>query len=171
MAIGGAALVAALAIGFFLPAPVGLANRVLNPRQDAIDGYLQRLAQNPRDTGALSDLADVLVAGSTYADQQRAAAALIALIALEPDNVSAYERLISTYIRVGDWTDAKAATDSLAKLAPDSINVPFFRGLIALRGDNDRITAKRELERFIQLAPDDPRLPMVRSLLAEAQAP
>jgi cytochrome c-type biogenesis protein CcmI len=164
----GLLLAGLLLAGFFVPAPIGLANPTVDTRQQAIDGALARLQVNPRDAGALSDLADVLASGDSYADMQRAATAYIALIALEPDNTGAYNRLITTYIRVADWKDASATTDALAKVAPDSPEVPFFRGLIALQGSNDVATARREFAKFEQLAPDDPRVPMVRSLVSPA---
>ncbi len=164
----GVVLAGLLLAGFFVPAPIGLANPTIDTRQQAIDAALVRLKANPRDAGALSDLADVLASGDSYADMQRAATAYIALITLEPDNTGAYNRLITTYIRVGDWKDATATTDALAKLAPDSADVPFFRGLIALQGSNDVATARDQFARFEELAPDDPRVPMVRSLIDAA---
>lgn len=158
------AIAGALGVGFFVPAPIGLANPVVDTRRQAIERALVELEANPRDTQALSALADVLIAGDTYADMQRAAAALIALISLESNNVSAYNRLVTTYIRVADWKDAGATTDSLAKLAPSSPDVPFFRGLIA-RGSGDAAGARKQFERFLALAPNDPRVTMVRAML------
>jgi tetratricopeptide (TPR) repeat protein len=162
----GVALAGLLVVGFFVPPPVGLANPVVDTRQVAIDAALARLKEDPRDTQALSDLADVLAGGNTYAEMQRAAAALIALISLEPDNLGAYNRLITVYIRVADWKDATDTVAALAKVAPDSADVPFFRGLIALQGSNDVATAREEFAKFEKLAPNDPRLTMVRALLA-----
>lgn len=166
-AIAGGVLGVLLVGGFFLPPPVGLANQTIDSRQRVIDAALERLQTNPRDAQAFSDLADAYIAGDSYADMQRAAAALIGLIALEPQNESAYQRLVSTYIRVQDWKDASAATDSYAKLAPDSPDVPFFRGLIA-RGQGDTAEATRQFESFLDTAPDDPRVPMVRALMEAA---
>ncbi|HET8570885.1 MAG TPA: tetratricopeptide repeat protein [Candidatus Limnocylindria bacterium] len=163
-AIAGGLLAVVLVGGFLVPPPIGLANQTIDTRQRAIDSALDRLRANPRDAQAFSDLANAYTAGDTYADMQRGAAALIGLIALEPENESAYQRLISTYIRVQDWKDASAATDSYAKLAPDSPDVPFFRGLIA-RGQGDGAEANRQFQAFIDAAPDDPRVPMVRALL------
>jgi tetratricopeptide (TPR) repeat protein len=165
-AIVGAVLAGLLLVGFFVPPPIGLANQVVDTRQQAIQAALERLQSNPRDAEAFSSLADALLAGDTYADMQRGAAALLALITLEPTNVDAHDRLISTYIRVADWNNASATTDALEKLTPDSPGVPFFRGLIA-RGQGDRAEAERQFEIFLRRAPDDPRGPMVRSLLAD----
>lgn len=170
LALVGAALLGLVVIGFFLPAPVGLANPLVDRRQQAIDAAVAQLKEDPRDTQALSNLADALLAGNSYDAMQRAAAALIALIALEPENTSAYNRLITTYIRVQDWKDAADATDSLAKVSPDSADVPFFRGLIALRGDGDLTEARRQFARFEELAPQDPRLTMVHALLEQSGA-
>ena len=170
LALVGVALLGLVLIGFFLPAPVGLANPLVDRRQQAIDAAVAQLKQDPRDTQALSNLADALLAGNSYDEMQRAAAALIALIALESENTSAYNRLITTYIRVQDWKDAADATDSLAKVSPASADVPFFRGLIALRGDGDLAEARRQFARFGELAPQDPRLTMVQALLEQSGA-
>lgn len=178
----GVALVALLLTGFALPAPVGLAERTETDvalaqamaseqgRQARIDALLQRLGDDPNDADALSQLADAYLAGPSAEDRQRGAVALLALISLEPGNASAYRRLITAYIEAGDWTDAAAATDSLAEVVGDEDpDVPFFRGLVALRGDGDPAAAARHFERFLELAPDDPRAGMVQGLLAEAR--
>lgn len=163
-AIAGLVLAGLLVVGFFVPPPIGLANQVVDTRQQAIQAALDRLQANPRDAEAFSSLADAFLAGDTYADMQRGAAALLALITLEPNNVDAHDKLISTYIRVSDWKDASATTDALEKLTPGSPDVSFFRGLIA-RGQGDGAEAKRQFEAFLKLAPEDPRVPMVRALL------
>ncbi|HET8586482.1 MAG TPA: hypothetical protein VFM74_01270 [Candidatus Limnocylindria bacterium] len=170
LGVVAAALAILLVVGFFVPAPIGLANPVVDTRQQAIDAALARLKEDPRDTQALSNLAAVYSSGTTYEEMQRAAAAYIALITLEPDNTDAYNRLITVYIRVADWKDASATTDALAKVAPGSADVPFFRGLIALQGSNDVATARREFAKFEKLAPDDPRVTMLRALLEPAPA-
>ena len=175
-----AALAAVLLIGFVLPAPVGLAERtVVNQaladdlareaaRQAEIQRLLGSLTANPKDPQVLSDLADAYLAGTTLPDLQRAAVALEVLLGVEPQNRSAYRRLVTAYISAADWADALSATDSYAAIAtPDEPDIPFFRGLIAFRqGDNG--TAKREFDRFLQLAPHDARAAMVISLRAEA---
>ncbi|HEX5395902.1 MAG TPA: c-type cytochrome biogenesis protein CcmI [Candidatus Limnocylindria bacterium] len=163
-AIAGVVLAGLLVAGFFVPPPIGLANQVVDTRQQAIQAALDRLQANPRDAEAFSNLADAFLAGDTYADMQRGAAALLALITLEPNNVDAHDKLISTYIRVADWKDASATTDALEKLTPGSPDVPFFRGFIA-RGEGDGAEAKRQFEAFLEIAPEDPRVPMVRALL------
>lgn len=177
-----AALAAAVGIGYLLPEPWGLAARtVVNQplaeaqaaeaaRQANIERLLAELASDPTNTAALSDLADAYLAGTKAEDLQRAAIALIALIGLDPGDTSSYWRLISAYIRADDWTDAAAATEALAELAPDSPEVPFFRGLIAWRGHGDAATAIPEFDQFLEMAPDDPRVPMIRALRQEAAA-
>jgi regulator of sirC expression with transglutaminase-like and TPR domain len=92
------------------------------------------------------------------------------LIGLEPSNSDAYVRLISAYIRASDWTDAAAATDALEELAPDSPDVPFFRGLIAWQGYGDGAAAIAAFDEFLEMAPDDPRVPMIRGLRQQAAA-
>lgn len=180
------AVVALVAVGYLVPAPLSLANpMVINQpladaqrreaeRQATMRRLLTALAATPRDAGVLSQLADAYLAGRTRDDLSRAAVALLAVISLDPNDVSAYRRLITAYINAGDWTDAASATDSLAKLASastsTSVDVAFFRGLIALRGPGDRATALREFDRFLALAPNDGRAAMIRALRVEAAA-
>jgi len=179
-AIGGV-LAAGVLLGFALPPPIGLGERTAinqpladaiareEARQAEIQAQLERIALNSRDTEALSALADAYLAGGTAEDRQRGAVALLALIGLEPENASAYRRLITAYISAGDWTDARAALDAYAGFAaPDEADIPFFAGLLALRADQDAAEAVRQFDRFLELAPDDPRAAMIRSLRAEA---
>lgn len=176
----GAGLLATLLIGFALPAPLGLAERtsVNQPladqiaaeeaRQAEIDRLLTLLAADSGDPEVLSDLADAYLAGSTAQDLQRAAVALQVLLAVDPENASGYRRLITAYLSAGDLADARAATDSYRELVgEDDPDVPFFLGLIALRG-GDAAEAVEQFDRFLELAPDDDRAPMIRSLRAEA---
>jgi cytochrome c-type biogenesis protein CcmI len=148
----GGALMGALLVGSLLPAPIGLANRTTV------------------DAAGLSALADEYLARNTPDDLAHGASLLLALIREQPDNQSAYQRLITAYLRAEDYPDSTAATDALAALAPDSADVPFFRGLIALRGAGDKRAATEQFDRFLQLAPDDPRAVMVRALRAQAAA-
>jgi cytochrome c-type biogenesis protein CcmH/NrfG len=179
-AVGGV-LAAGLLIGFALPQPIGLGERtVINQpladaialeeaRQAEIQALLERIASDPRDAETLSALADAYLAGGSADDRRRGAVALLALIGLEPENASAYRRLITAYIAAGDWTDARAALEAYAAFAaPDEADIPFFRGLLALRADGDSAEARRQFDRFLELVPDDPRAPMIRSLRAEA---
>ncbi len=175
-------LVALLAIGFVLPEPYGLAaETVVNQplaeaqaaearRQAEVERLLDVVAADPADTAALSELADAYLAGASAEDLQRAAFVLLALIGLEPDDPEPYGRLITAYIRAESWTDAFAATDALAELDPDSPDLPFFRGLIAWRGNGDVESALDAFDEFLATAPDDPRVPMIRALRAEAAA-
>jgi tetratricopeptide (TPR) repeat protein len=173
-------LAIALLGGFALPAPFGLAERTVvdqaladaqkqeKARLADIQRLLNELAADPRNTTVLSELADAYLAGSTAEDLRRAAVSLQVLISLAPQNRSAYRRLVTAYISAADWADARAASDSYAGFAADDPDIPFFRGLIALRGDRDTAEAIRQFDRFLQLAPDDPRAAMVRSLRADA---
>ena len=175
-------LVVLLGIGFFLPEPYGLAaDTVVNQplaeaeaaearRQAEIERLLDDVAADASDTEALSDLADAYLAGASAEDLQRAAIVLLALIGQAPDDPEPYGRLITAYIRAGAWTDAAAATEALAELAPDSADVPFFRGLIAWQGEGDADTALAAFDEFLAMAPNDPRVPMIRALRAEAAA-
>ncbi|HSM38125.1 MAG TPA: hypothetical protein VK838_02245, partial [Candidatus Limnocylindrales bacterium] len=177
----GAGLAGLLLVGFALPPPLGIGERTVtdqaladavaaeDARQATIDQMLVRLQADPRDADALSALADAYLAGRTAAEQQRGAVALLALLAIEPDNASAYRRLITAYINAGDWRDAGSALDSYEGIAaarePD---IPFFRGLIALRGENDPAEAVRQFDRFLELAPHDARAGMVLTLREQA---
>jgi cytochrome c-type biogenesis protein CcmH len=173
-------LLIALTIGFMLPEPYSLAaETVVNQplaeaqaaeaaRQAEIERLLAIAAADPEDAAALSDLADAYLAGSTALDLQRAAFVLIALIGLDPEDPAPYGRLITAYVRAEDWPNASAATDAYAELAPDSPDIPFFRGLIAWQGRGDAATAMAAFDEFLAEAPDDPRVPMIRALRAEA---
>ncbi|MGH2462879.1 MAG: cytochrome c-type biogenesis protein CcmH [Candidatus Limnocylindria bacterium] len=177
-----ATLAALLGIGFLVPEPFSLAaETVVNQplaeaqaaeaaRQAEIERLLVIFADDPTDTASLSDLADAYLAGSTAEDLQRGASVLLLLIGLDPDAIDPYVRLITAYIRAADWTDAAAATEALDELAPDSPDVPFFRGLIAWRGDADAPAAIEAFDDFLRMAPDDPRVPMVRALRQQAAA-
>jgi len=172
-------LVAALVVGFALPAPLGLGQRTeVNQaladaqaqeaaRQAEIQRLLTKLSANQRDTVVLSDLADAYLADNSAEDLGRAAIALQVLISLDPQNASAYRRLVTAYVAAADWSDATAATDSYAQIAPNEPDIPFFRGLIALRGSGDTAEALRQFDLFLQLTPNDARAAMVRSLRAE----
>lgn len=181
VAIGGAALIGlVLLAGSLLPA-AGIANgTVVNEaladarsaeqaRQDRIGTLLDALAEDPEDPETLSELADAYLAGSSADDLAHAAAALQLLIALEPDRADAYERILAAYLRAGDHANARAALTSYAERpTADPVEVAFFDGLIALRGENDPERAREAFDRFLELAPDDPRAGMIRGLRDEA---
>jgi Flp pilus assembly protein TadD len=176
----GALVGVALLVGFALPGSIGLGQRtVVNQaladaleeeadRQAEIQRLLGLFEANPADARVVSDLADAYLAGGSPEDLQRAAVALQILLALEPEDHSAYRRLINAYIVTGYYDDASATTDSYATIADaDEPDIPFYRGLVAFRrGDSD--TAVREFDRFLALAPDDGRAAMVSGLRAEA---
>lgn len=139
-------------------------------RQDRIDELRARLDQGADDPATISALADEYLAGSTQEDLVGAAVSLQLLIALEPERADAFERIMGTYLRAGDAANARAAHDSYADLATaDPVEVAFFDGLIALRGENDTQAAVAAFDHFLELAPDDPRATMVRGLRDEAR--
>jgi cytochrome c-type biogenesis protein CcmI len=175
----GALVGVTLLVGFALPGSVGLGQRtVVNQAlADALEEEADRQAEiqrllgifeaNPGDAQVVSDLADAYLAGGSPEDLQRAAVALQILLAIEPQDHSAYRRLINAYIVTGYYDDALATTDAYARIADaDEPDIPFYRGLIAFRrGDNE--SAVREFDRFLALAPDDGRAAMVSGLRAE----
>ncbi|HEX6128922.1 MAG TPA: c-type cytochrome biogenesis protein CcmI [Candidatus Limnocylindria bacterium] len=180
-AILGASVAALVLIGFALPEPVGIAERTVTnqaladaiaaeeARQAEIARLQARIAADPTDARAFSDLADAFLAGPSADDRARGAAALLVLINLEPENASAYRRLITAYIEAGAWTDARSALDAYEEIAADDEpDIPFFRGLLALRADGDEAEAVRQFDRFLELAPHDPRAAMVLSLREQA---
>jgi cytochrome c-type biogenesis protein CcmI len=176
----GATVALGLAVGFALPGSIGLAQRtVVNQaladelaqeadRRVEIQRLLDLFAADPRDAQVVSDLADAYLAGGSADDLRRAATALQILLALEPENHSAYRRLINAYLVTAHYPDARATTDSYAAIAgADEPDIPFYRGVIAFRmGDNT--IAVREFDRFLELAPNDGRATMVSSMRAEA---
>lgn len=168
-----------LLVGSLLPA-AGLANGTVvneqlaaaqnaeNARQERISALLADLEADPSDPRALSGLADVYLAGSTADDLVRAAVALRLLIDLQPERTDAYERITAAYLRAGDYENARAALDSYAELEEaDEVELAFFEGLIALRGERDATAARAAFDRFLEMAPDDPRAGMVRGLREE----
>ncbi|HEX7196776.1 MAG TPA: hypothetical protein VF364_08080 [Candidatus Limnocylindria bacterium] len=182
-AMVGAGLIGIVLLGgSFVPA-AGIANRTEvnqaladaqeteSARQARIAELQADLADEP-DAATLSALADEYLAGATRDDLVRAAVSLQLLIELEPQRADAYERIMSAYLRAGDATNARAAHDSYAELeTADPVEVAFFDGLIALRGENDTDAAVAAFDRFLELAPDDPRAGMIRGLRDEAAAP
>lgn len=138
-------------------------------RQEEIGRLLERVAAEPTDADALSDLADAYLAGSTEDDLVRGAVALRLLIDLEPARADAYERIVTAYIRAGDYSNARAALSAYEDLDDaDPAEVAFFDGLILLRGEDDPPAAVEAFDRFLALAPDDGRAGMVRGLRDEA---
>jgi cytochrome c-type biogenesis protein CcmH/NrfG len=174
------ALAVLLVVGTFAPGPLSIANpTVLDQqlaaaqqaeaaRQATIARLQSQLVAKPDDLAALVALARAYLDGGTADERNRAAVLLIAAIRLDAQNQDAYRLLITAYIGAADYTDAAAATDAFAAIAPSSPDVAFFRGLIAYQGSNDRASAVRWFDEFLQAAPDDPRAAMVRSLRAEA---
>jgi tetratricopeptide (TPR) repeat protein len=139
-------------------------------RQDRIRELQAALASDATDPETLSALADAYLAGSSQDDLVRAAVALQVLIQLEPDRADAYERIMTAYLRAGDYADARAAHDAYASLGTaDPVEAAFFDGLIALRGEDDPDAAAAAFDRFLELAPDDPRATMIEGLRDEAK--
>ena len=173
------AIAAVLLAGWFVPG-AGIANStVINQglaeiqageagRQARIGELQGELAKDPEDTETLSSLADAYLAGSAQDDLVRAAVALQLLIALEPDRVDAYERIMTAYLRGGDHANARAAHDTYVGLdGANPAEAACFDGLIALR-EEDPDAARAAFDRFLELAPDDPRASMVRGLRDDA---
>jgi tetratricopeptide (TPR) repeat protein len=178
--VAAAMVAAALLVGAVVPGS-GVANgtqvnralaeaqAVEAERQATIQELRDALAADPTDPDTLSALADAHLAGSSRDDLVRAAVALQILIGIEPDRADAYERIMTAYLRAGDAANARAAHDSYARLeTADPVEVAFFDGLIALRGEADPEGAVAAFDRFLDLAPDDPRRSMIEGLRDEA---
>ncbi len=178
--IAAGAIGALLMAGALVPA-TGLANRVVvnqalaeeqageAERQDRIAELLGALDPDAPDGTTLSTLADAYLEGSSGEDLVRAAVTLQLLVELEPERADAYERLMTAYLRAGDYRNARAVHGSYAPLeTADPVEAAFFDGLIALRGENDAAAALEAFERFLVRAPDDARAGMVRGLRDEA---
>ena len=146
------------------------AQAIESARQASIEDLRGQLAERPDDPATISALADAYLAGPTRDDLVSAAVSLQLLIALEPERADAFERIMTAYLRAGDASNARAAHDSYAELdSADPVEVAFFDGLIALRGEHDPEAAVGAFERFLELAPDDPRADMIRGLRDEAE--
>jgi hypothetical protein len=178
--VAAAVIGAVLLAGSLVPA-TGIANETVvneglaraeaaeEARQARIAELLADLAADSSDPETLSALADAYLAGSTRDDLVRAAVALRLLIEVEPDRADAYERIMAAYLRAGDGENARAAHAAYAARATaDPVEVAFFDGIIALRGEGDSGAATAAFDRFLELAPDDPRAPMIRGLRDEA---
>ena len=140
-------------------------------RQERIGDLLESLAANPEDAELISELADAYLAGTSREDLVLAATLLRALVDLEPDRADAYERIITAYLRADDYPNARSALDAYAETASaDAVEVAFFDGIIALRGEEDPEAALAAFDRFLELAPDDPRASMIQGLRDEAAA-
>lgn len=151
--------------------PLADAQAAETARQDRIQDLLATLSDDPHDADTLSELADAYLAGSTGDDLVRAAVSLQVLIDLEPNRTDAYERLMTAYLRAGDYANARSVHDSYAEVdSADPVELAFFDGLIALRGENDPDRAVAAFDRFLELAPEDPRATMIRGLRDEAAA-
>jgi cytochrome c-type biogenesis protein CcmH/NrfG len=179
-AIVGGGLAILLVGGSLLPAPFSLANGVIvdqqlaaaqaaeRTRQTEITQLRRQLITRPNDPATLVRLATLYLDGGSDGDRQTAARLLLFAIGLDKNTAEAYRLLISTYISSGDYSDAAKATDAFARIAANSPDVAFFRGIIALQGTRDRQAAVRWFDVFLKAAPNDPRAAMVRSLRAEA---
>ena len=180
-AIGAAVGLAAVLLGASLVPASGIANTTTVDqaladaqareaiRQQRIDDLLESLSADPNDTGVLSELADAYLAGTSREDLVLAATLLRALIDLEPDRADAYERIIAAYLRADDYPNARSALDAYdATASADPVEVAFFEGIIALRGERDPGAAMVAFDRFLELAPDDPRASMIQGLREEA---
>ena len=154
--------------GYALPSPFGIAER--DARLERIRELTAQVTENPRDTAALAELADLHLAGGSEEDVAAAVTSLVLLRDAAPDSRDAHQRLVTLLNRVGLWDAAADATDRYATVVgEDDPDIPFLRGLIA-RGRGDAEEAATQFERFLELAPNDERAGMVQGLLDERAA-
>ena len=180
--VGGVGIVLGvlLAGGVLLGLPANLANATVtnqaladriaqeDARQSRITELLGQLRVDPEDVDTLTELADLYLASGTQADRNAAQPLLLLLAALEPDDTDAFEKLARAYLQSGQPDDAAAVVDRIEAIDPASVEIPFFRGLIA-RQRGDDAAARAAFEAFLQAAPDDARGSMVRGLIAELE--
>ena len=140
-------------------------------RQERIGDLLEALADDGKNPDTLSELADLYLAGTSREDLAVAATLLRGLIDVEPYRADAYERIIAAYLRAGDHANARAALEAYDEVpSADPVEIAFFDGIIALRGERDAAEAVKAFDRFLELAPDDPRAEMIEGLREEASA-
>ncbi|HEX5579388.1 MAG TPA: tetratricopeptide repeat protein [Candidatus Limnocylindria bacterium] len=161
-ALVGGALALLLLAAFAAPSPFGVAEK--DARLERIRVLTDAVKANPRDVDALGELADLYLAGGSPNDVGAALVSLVLLRDAAPESRDANQRLVTLFVRTGQWDDAEAATDRYAEVVgEDDPDIPFFRGLIA-RGRGDDAEALRQFDRFLELAPDDARVEMVQGL-------
>ena len=166
-----AAVIGVAVLGGSLVPATGLANEVVDTRQERIVQLTDAFVADPTNTGIMLALADAYLEGSTSRDLVTAVRILQVLLQAEPEHAGAYERVVAAYIRAGDWANARAALGGYAAIATaDPVEVAFLDGLVALRGEGDAGAAIEAFDRFLELAPDDPRAEMIRGLRDEAAA-
>jgi tetratricopeptide (TPR) repeat protein len=179
--VAGLVAVALLA-AMVVPAPVGVANVTIHDeaaaaaaeaeaaRQARIGELAEAVTESPHDVDLLLQLADAYLAGETRRDLVLGATVLAAAISVDSRSEAAHEKIITAYLRAGDYPNARAALDAYAALDPPPAEVAFFTGIVALRGESDFVAARDAFDEFLRLAPDDERAAMVRALRAEAEA-
>lgn len=177
----GVVLGVLLVAGVVLRAPLDLVNATVTNRTLAaqqaqaaaraaqITELRGRLQVDPQDTEALAALAELYLASGTQEDRNTAAPLLLLVVSLEPENTVALGRLATAYLASGQPADASAVVDRLEQIEPASVDIPFFRGLIA-RQRGDVAAAITAFDAFLAAAPDDGRATMIRTLRAELTA-
>lgn len=155
---------------------------VLSPTKrldEEIAALQARLAQSPKDTEALRNLAiayfsrgnqqepdsaaqrnDWLRAADAYEQADRLLARRKGAAAKE-QRVDVFESLVSVYISLQQFDQATAVYGTLTDIEPQNAEFFFAMGSMAVQaGDTD--TALLAFQRFLELAPDSSEAPAVK---------
>ena len=154
---GGIALVAIVAFagyrfgggGFAASLPV--AGPSASPSIDlaAVNGFMQKISANPKDTESLQGLADLYYAAGDYA---KAGDFLSQILSYEPTNIRALLGLGAAAFNNGDSTAAETAWKTVVTIDPKSVEAHYDLGFLYLNV-NDLASVRREWELVVQLDP------------------
>lgn len=134
----------------------------------ALDTLARRAQQRPEDLDAQMAYATALMQAGEAVDALRAfdAAARLDPSAPAPKAYSGWLVFLA-----GLTDEALPRIDAAIAADPDYPDAHFFRGMVLLRGRNDRDGALAELRRFLDLAPPGPERDQVQQLVEGLEQP
>lgn len=115
----------------------------------AVNGFMQKIAANPKDTASLQGLADLYYAAGDYAS---AAEFLNRILAYDATNVRALLGLGAAAFNNGDSTGAETAWKKVVAIDAKSVEAHYDLGFLYLNL-NDTAGVQREWNLVIQLDP------------------